>query len=71
MTMAMHSKFLQAVRKFRDVFPDQYVHNWKFRHYGKYYRIEEDENKFSIYLVNPYDIHDTLVDTVSKPVKRG
>lgn len=71
MTTAMHSRFVQAVREFRSVFHNQYVHNWKFRHYGKYYRIEEDETKFNIYLVNPHDIHDTLIETVTKPIERG
>lgn len=66
MTTAMHIKFNKAVREFRSVFPDLYVHDWRFRHYGKYYRIEEDSTKYSIYLVNPTGIHDTLVETITK-----
>lgn len=70
MTKAMYNKFINAVNEFKSVMPDRYVNNYKFRHYGKYYRIEEDENKFSIYLVNPHDIHDTLIETVTKSIEK-
>lgn len=66
MTKAMYNKVEKAVKEFRDVFPNLYVHNWKFRHYGKYYRIEENEIEFRIYLVNPHDIHDTLIEIITK-----
>ena len=66
MTKAMYNKVEKAVKEFRDVFPDLYVNNWKFRHYGKYYRIEENEIEFRIYLVNSNDIHDTLIEIITK-----
>lgn len=66
MTKAMHNKVEKAVKEFRDVFPDRYVNNWKFRHYGKYYRIEENLERFKIFRVNPNSIHDTLIGVINK-----
>lgn len=66
MTKAMYNKVEKAVKDFRDRFPCRYVNNWKFRHYGKYYRIEENEIEFRIYLVNSNGIHDTLIEIITK-----
>lgn len=66
MTKAMCNKVKKAVKEFRDAFPNLYVHNWEFRHYGKYYRIEENSERFKIFRVNPNSIHDTLIGIINK-----
>ena len=66
MTKAMRNKVEKAVKEFRDVFPNLYVHDWKFRHYGKYYRIEENSERFKIFRINPNSIHDTLIAVINK-----
>lgn len=66
MTKAMYNKFNKAVNDFQNKMPGYYVHNWKFRHYGKIYRIEEDENRFRIFEVNSNGIYDTLIKTIEK-----
>ena len=66
MTKAMYNKFCKAVTDFQSEMPGYYVHDCKFRHYGKTYRIEEDENGFKIFEVNSNDIYDTLIETVAK-----
>lgn len=66
MTKAMYNKVEQAVKDFHDRFPCRYVSNWKFRHYGKYYRIEENSERFKIFRVNPNSIHDTLIAIIDK-----
>lgn len=66
MTNAMYNKFNKAVNDFQNEMPGYYVHNLKFRHYGKLYRIEEDENGFRIFEVNSNGIYDTLIETITK-----
>ena len=66
MTKAMYNKFNNAVNDFQREMPGYYVHNWKFRHCGKTYRIEEDENSFKIFRVSSTDIYDTLIETITK-----
>ena len=66
MTKAMYNKFIEAVNDFHNRFPCRYVNNWKFKHYGKVYRIEENSERFKIYRVNPNTIHDTLIAVIDK-----
>lgn len=66
MTKAMYDKVEKAVKDFRKTFPSLYVHNWKFRHYGKYYRIEENSERFKIFRINHNSIHDTLIGVINK-----
>jgi hypothetical protein len=66
MTKAMYNKVEKAVKEFQNVYPDRYVNNWKFKHYGKVYRIEENIERFKIYRVNPNSIHDALIAVINK-----
>lgn len=66
MTKAMKIKFEQAVKEFQNEMPGYYVHDWKFRHYGKTYRIEESETEYKVFEVNANSIYDNLLETIAK-----
>lgn len=65
MTKAMQRKFERAIKEFQNEHDGYYVQT-SFHHYGENYRIEENETEYKIFRVSKTDIHDTLIETITK-----
>lgn len=66
MTKALYNKAIETIRKYQIRHPDYYVYNCRFKYYGKWYRVEENLERFKIFRINHNSIHDTLIGIINK-----